>query len=585
MKFPALITTAMACATGFGSANVVVTSSALNAGLGSLRESIAAAQAGDTIIFAPQLAGKTIHLESPLAITRPLTIDASALSGGIRISGGASTNLITLTSSATLRKLTLQDGASSGGTAINCLSSTVNLTLDRCELRDNVSTRSGSGSSGALFVNGTCVANSCSFIGNSANADGSSTASGGAVVVSPGASFTAINSTFAENQCDGQGAAISSSGSVELIHCTVSANEAGPAPSSGGGIHWSGSLKLSGSVVAGNANNDNLSTLIGLVSANNFLSGDPMLSSPAPNGGPTRTMLPIPGSPLIDVAPSRSYSPAADQRGVPRPEPGFPGYDLTPVNRNESTAGDLPPASNPAVLVLGPGTNTIQGSVGPTGGGETQDAFVLQLTSGLKITSVTVNLDNSGGTSGVIAFDSTSTFSPTSSGGPVTQDFDPPLTGSQYSGLVQVDFATSPKAWSMVVTVTQPSIRNDIGAVEATWGEGTASTPPEGFGTATDITSPSDTVTAFPSDELVSAFTSPAEAINNAGGRLSIETRSNGGLTVSPLLGESSLIGLVIRNRNDGANSNAFDPSSFLLFGSNDLLTFDLLASGIMSEI
>lgn len=578
MKLPLLISSLLVSTIFSGLAEITVTNT-LDTGAGSLRAAISSAFPGETIVFAPDLAGKTILLGSQLPILKSLTIDASSLGGGIHLSGGGSTSLITLTTgTVTLRQLTLEQGAGIGGAAIYCFDAG-NLTLDRCEIRDNVCTRTGSGSSGALFVLGTCTANFCSFIGNTANADGTDLADGGAVVVSTGATFTATNSTFAENQCDGKGGAIKSTGSVLLNHCTVSANQAGPSASSGGGIHWSGTLELNASVVAGNGNDDNLSTFTGLLGANNFLSGNPKLSSPAPNGGPTRTLLPLPGSLLINAAPSRPYTTAKDQRGVSRPLPYLPGYDLPPLNRNESTAGDLPDGLNPATLVLGPGTNTIQGTVGPSGGGETQDAFNLQLGQGLKITSVSVNIDNSGGTTGSIAFDSSSSAAPMSSGGLVTMNFDPPLTGSQYSGFVNVNFAVSPKAWSMVVTVVKPADANDVGAAEATWGDGVTDSPPAGFGTATDITSPVDPITAFPSNDLVSGFTSPADVINNAGGRLSVEVVRNGGLTVSPLLGKSSLIAFVVRNRVDLGSSNAFDPSSFLLLGSDDLLDFHPIAS------
>ncbi|HLI51048.1 MAG TPA: hypothetical protein VKU87_04585, partial [Thermomicrobiaceae bacterium] len=51
----------------------IVTSYA-DSGTGSLRDTIAAAQAGDTITFAPNLDGQTINLASALTVDKNLTI-------------------------------------------------------------------------------------------------------------------------------------------------------------------------------------------------------------------------------------------------------------------------------------------------------------------------------------------------------------------------------------------------------------------------------------------------------------------------------------------------------------------------------
>jgi hypothetical protein len=47
--------------------------------------------------------------------------------------------------------------------------------------------------------------------------------------------------------------------------------------------------------------------------------GDPALGALADNGGPTQTMRPLPGSPVIDAI-ACTDAPATDQRGVPRPQ-------------------------------------------------------------------------------------------------------------------------------------------------------------------------------------------------------------------------------------------------------------------------
>lgn len=545
-------------------------------GPGSLREAISAASVGENIVFAAGLGGGTIVLESPLLIPKSVVIDASALPAGVTISGNQTVGVMTLTAGTiTLKRLVLRDGAGTAGAAILC-SGSINLTLEECELRDNVSTRSGSGDSGALYLVGNCVAERCSFIGNTATSSGGS-ANGGALVVAPGATFTGTNCTFGQNGSDGVGGAIRSWGTLVLNHCTVSKNEAAAAANSGGGIRWNGSFEANHSILAGNVNDDNVSPLGGVSGGDNFFSGDPQLSDPATFGGPTRTMLPLNGSPVIDVATLSAETPATDQRGVARPAAYFPAYDLPALNYDESVGGDFSSVVGSPVLSLGPGTNVISGTVGPTGGGETSDQFVLDLASGLTITSVTLIFDASGGTSGFVDFGSGQV---NTSGGTVTQNFTTPLPPGQYSGLASVNFAIAPKSWQMTVEVAgPPAAANDVGAVEANWGEGITFTVPPGYGDATDITAPRDFATAYPSEDLVDGFTSAAQVINNAGGHLAVYAPRSGGLTVTPLVGRSSLLGFVVRNREDLSASNAFDPSSFVLLGSNDGLRFESIGS------
>ncbi len=567
----------LAFAFSLGAALAVETVTTLaDDGPGSLREAIDSASAGEAIEFAPGLNGGTITLESNLVLTRAVTIDASDLPGGVILSGGGSTRIfaVTTVSPVVLKRLTLRDGAEVGGAAISSFAA-IDLTLEECEIRDNVSTRSGSGDSGAVFLgSGSCTAVRSSFIGNSATSSGGN-ADGGALVVSPGGSFTGTNCTFAHNTCDGEGGAIKSWGTVNLFHCTVSKNAAGPGPNAGGGIYWSGSLTARHCILAGNVGDDNVSPLAGMGGGANWFLGDPVLSDAATFGGPTRTLMPLPGSPVIDVAELSAETPASDQRGTDRPAAYFPGYDVPLLDHDEAVEGDLPGTIGTS-FDLGPGTNVIRGTVGPTGTGEAQDQFALNLGTGLKISSVTLELDVSGGTTGFVDFEG-STVS--TSGGAVTETFDPPLTAGSYNVNVVVNFAIASKPWEVTVVVEDPPTGNDVGAVETTWDEGIVFSPPAGYASATDITGPRDAAVAYPSEDLVDGFTSAAQVINNAGGHLAVYAPRRGGLTVSPRLGASTLYAMVLRNRNDLDDSNAFDPASFVLLGSMDGVRFEPIAS------
>ena len=71
-----------------------------DSGAGSLRDTLAAAQSGDTIVFDPSLAHETITLSSgPLALSNNLTIDGPG-ADLLAISGNQQSQLFTLSGSA-----------------------------------------------------------------------------------------------------------------------------------------------------------------------------------------------------------------------------------------------------------------------------------------------------------------------------------------------------------------------------------------------------------------------------------------------------------------------------------------------------
>ena len=160
------------------------------------------------------------------------------------------------------------------------------------------------------------------------------------------------NSTITGNQTSfGGGGAImvAETGSLTINQSTITNNTtAGTTPNRGGGgilTSGVGSLSLSGTILSGNtsgvsgqadlglynaASLTNLtsnSSLLGTIDSRatiagsgNFMSSTPMLYSLANNGGATWTMLPQPGSPVIDAGPNpvATFSGNGfDQRGTP----------------------------------------------------------------------------------------------------------------------------------------------------------------------------------------------------------------------------------------------------------------------------
>jgi len=75
------------------------------------------------------------------------------------------------------------------------------------------------------------------------------------------------------------------------------------------------------SIVAGNSAQaaDNVAGFFSPGGGANLLAGNPLLAPLADYGGPTPTMPPLPGSPVIDAAVPLPGTPSTDQRGAPRP--------------------------------------------------------------------------------------------------------------------------------------------------------------------------------------------------------------------------------------------------------------------------
>src|ERR1035441_1154035 len=201
-------------------------------GPGSLRQAISNAIAGayafSDITFATNLSGATILLTSgQLMISSNLTIDASALPGGITINGSHTSRIFEIAGGASgkLVALSLTNGysASNAGAIFNGGV----LSLNNCTLAGN-STASGFGG-GAIVNSNLLTLTGCTFSGNGAG-------SGGAIL-NQTAACTVQNCTFAGNTASaGNGGAIDNAGSavLNLLHCTFAGNTA---TSHGGDIY------------------------------------------------------------------------------------------------------------------------------------------------------------------------------------------------------------------------------------------------------------------------------------------------------------------------------------------------------------
>ncbi|WP_207215834.1 NHL repeat-containing protein [Pseudolysobacter antarcticus] len=263
-----------------------------------------------------------------------LTIDANA-NGNVTIQrpSGATNNFAIISQGQpgggelTLSHLTLSNAAYSG--VANTFANG-SLTLTNCTVTGTVG--SGITVSGNLtLINSTVSGNYGGSVGGGiyGNTGGSG-------------SVTVINSTISGNVAS-QGAGIYTSMPLTLTNSTVTGNHAHPG--GGGGIYAIGvgaivtltnttisanqgdgflganvQPLLINSIIAGNTTQDlNLYSSPAPGSSGNFIGGDPQLGALANNGGPTWTMLPARGSPVVDAI-ACTNAPATDQRGIARPQ-------------------------------------------------------------------------------------------------------------------------------------------------------------------------------------------------------------------------------------------------------------------------
>src|SRR5438067_2215696 len=133
---------------------IIVTTTADN-GSGSLRDTLAAANHGDTVQFDPALTGQTIFLTSgELAIDKNLTIDGPGPSL-LAVSGSTKSRIFHVMPgrTVTIAGLTIRDGEGNGGDILNDHSS---LTINNATIRDgNTGSVHGLGKGGGIYHDGS----------------------------------------------------------------------------------------------------------------------------------------------------------------------------------------------------------------------------------------------------------------------------------------------------------------------------------------------------------------------------------------------------------------------------------------------
>ncbi|HEY7425245.1 MAG TPA: choice-of-anchor Q domain-containing protein [Gemmataceae bacterium] len=240
---------------------LTVTSAADNFSAGTLRVVLAAANSGDTINFAPSLAGQTISLtQGELAINKSLDIEGLGASQ-LTVSGGDGSrvfDILASNASVTIAGLTISDGLSSYGSGITNYGT---LTVNDCTLSGNVANEGGAPNNldggGAIENFGNLTINNSTISGNRA-AGWSGIAysvSGGGVGAYPpgngygggiyayGGTLSINSSTIADNEAAG--------GTSNAL--SYGGNGFGPGNGYGGGLYIAGgTVTINNSTLAGN---------------------------------------------------------------------------------------------------------------------------------------------------------------------------------------------------------------------------------------------------------------------------------------------------------------------------------------------
>ncbi len=313
----------------------------------SVRYAINHAKSGDTVTFANLLDGQVIVLtDGPLSISTNIAVQGPG-ARLLTISGGNSVTVFSLNSSeVTISGLTIANGrAAMNGAGGGVMISGGTVTLTACIFSTNSAT-----SGGAIANAGNLTVSNSTFSGNSAGTLGGGIQNSGALTVT--------NSTFFGNSAGTSGGAIyNNSGAVALNNTTVSGNSAG---TSGGGIFNNAAgqptptITAINTIVAGNNTGGTLGSgdcdSCGTQSSSNLIGGAPQLGSLSWNGGPTQTMIPLPGSPVIGAGSYQTGEPVADQRAFNRPSSKKASIDLGAVQTNYVTVTTLSDGSLRAAL-------------------------------------------------------------------------------------------------------------------------------------------------------------------------------------------------------------------------------------------
>ena len=382
-------------AAGMANAATLTVVSPGDNGPGTLRQAIADAASGDTVIFAQGLGGvgltsgellisKSLVIRGPganllflqrvgptafriLEVTSasvPVTVDISGvtISGGATAEDGGGIYNSGNQSSVHVTGCVISNNSAVNGAGLR------NLGSGSISITDSTISGNSAQSGAGLYNSGALMVNNCTFSGNMSSGNG-----GG--ISSAGGNATLTNCTIASNSATSLGGGIyGNGGTLNLTSGTVSTNSS----SQGGGIfNAQGTVNLTNTIVASNTASvgpDAKGTLtskgynlIGNIAdatftamATDLTGASAGLDTLKDNGGPTKTMALLSGSAAIDKG--NSSGSTTDQRGLGRPIDG-PGVN----NASGGDGSDIGAYELHGASVPGCGDNVVtnNGDTGP----------------------------------------------------------------------------------------------------------------------------------------------------------------------------------------------------------------------------
>ncbi len=484
------------------------------------------------------LANGALTIPSATTIAGATTGSAASLVNLVTVDGNGASAVFTVSSGVTgasVSNLTIQHGSDANGGGIQNAGA---LTLTADSIANNSAT--GSGSGGGINNSGTLTLTSTAISGNTAGG------AGGGIYNSE--TLTLSDDTISGNNTSTSGGGIYNTATLVVSDSTLSANTAATA-SGGGGIDntGSGTVALANSVLSGNTSNsasddfdgvaytDNGGNIIGVVNGTTVNGTAVNLAPLGSYGGPTQTLIPLPGSPAIcaGLAASIPSGLITDQRGLPNTNTSYPSYaacvDAGAVQTNyalsfttqptgvsvatnfaaavtltESDSPFQPAVTIPLALT---GSGTLSGGSATTSGGVA--SYTLQLDTAGSGDDLTANLALNPALIPAVAISATSN---TFSVGATTPTVDLNLSSSSISyGTLETFTATVPSAATGSV--------NFYNNVSTLLGNGTVSGGTATFSTST-LTAGSYSITAvYSGDSNYSSNTSSAQSltVNPAG--------------------------------------------------------------------
>lgn len=379
--WPAVVIVGIVGAHTTGAVDIIVANSA-DSGNGTLRQAIQFNESlgGENRILFSNIVTGTITLTNSLGelfISKDVTIVGPGAMA-LAVSGNNVHRVFHLTNNVAVSISGLKisngqlSGSANGPNGAGILQDSGALALSDCIVSSN---QVNSGSGGGISANGTVLATRCTVFGNHSVQAGGIDAAG---------TFTAISCTiFGNVGNDGGGGIYHGSGSLFLTNCTISGNSCLTADSFGGGIfNGSGTATIRNSIIASNTANRGINpdcygtftsggfNLIGAINGssgwgalgdqfgttNNYL--NPLLGPLQDNGGPTLTMAPQIGSPVVDQGNSSDIF--TDQRGRPRPHT-IDSVGSIPLGGDRSDIGAF--ELNPLSLIVSNNNDSGSGSL------------------------------------------------------------------------------------------------------------------------------------------------------------------------------------------------------------------------------